>query len=83
MQIARSRSIFAPAVAIFISCSVPAQSSNSIAASAAAPNSITAAWGTPQREAAEHALRNLADHLTANENRQGIDRVVAVGHYSE
>jgi hypothetical protein len=83
MQIARPRSILAPAVAIFMSCSVPAQSSKAIIDSAPAPSSITTAWGTPQREAAEHALRNLADRLTANEDRTGIDRVLAVGRYSE
>lgn len=83
MQIARPRSILAPAVAIFMSCSVPAQSSKAIIDSAPAPSSITTAWGTPQREAAEHALRNLAERLTANEDRTGIDRVLAVGRYSE
>jgi hypothetical protein len=83
MQIARPHSILAPAVAIFISCSVPAQSSPAIIDSAPAPSSITAARGTPQREAAEHALRNLADRLAANEDRTGIDRVMAVRSYSE
>ncbi len=83
MQIARPHLILAPAVAIFMCCSVPAQSANAITDSASAPSSITTAQSTPQREAAEHALRNLADRLTANENRTGIDRVMAVGRYSE
>jgi hypothetical protein len=83
MQKARPHSILAPAVAIFISCFAPAQSSYATTDSTPAPSSIATAQGTPQREAAERALRNLANRLTANENRTGVDRVMAARHYSE
>ena len=85
MQTCRlSHSILAPAMAIFIACSASAQNASTIVASSAS-NAITAAWGTPQRQAAEQALRDLdrAGRLAANANEAGVNRVLAVDDYSK
>ena len=83
MQARGTHTILAPALALFMSCSASAQNFPVIVGPASAPSTITAARGTPQRRAAEQALRNLAHRLRANANEAGVKRVMAVDNYSE
>jgi hypothetical protein len=72
-------------MAIFMSCSTSAQNAQTSVEPPPAPSAIVAAWGTPQRQAAEQALLNpgLARRLTANASEAGTNRVLAIDDYAK